>query len=515
MKGIIICLIFVFLTSCDSNEKSSEKRTSQNQDEGIKTNITVKTQEPNLIPRILSSSEDKVNYDALNWEVKSDIQKLDSIYPFTPFYGSFEGEKFFVIRNQGWDYNQEWFNDSIQYGLLNSRYEMVLGLEYTKIGNPNLILEGCFEIEENGKYGLYDHKTNEILKPQFEYILSASFTNSKVAYGLKNGIWFEITNHSNFKLSEIDIDITEILKKVSFDVTKLGANLMYYSYSETHENDATTGRGIAVFPSFIEKLNLLDNEMIWDLITSKKYPEGFGTKEERVTLSQNEGIGDRLISFFVSVYSSGTDARGYEVQSKKLLTYNLKDQTMNSSFLGKSTMYDYFCRESGYSFVNDSIVEIKSNTQEGKLYDFETQYTYKKILSNGEIQDLSSNRIFDFTKFIVIKEEHLKGCFAEFMEKPKFDYSPNIWVTEHMSIADLDLMRNEIFADYGYKFKTEKWQNYFGGKAWYKPLYNDVNDKLTETDKINVQTILRVKKKMEGNEDNFLNKHASIYVAAG
>jgi hypothetical protein len=91
----------------------------------------------------------------------------------------------------------------------------------------------------------------------------------------------------------------------------------------------------------------------------------------------------------------------------------------------------------------------------------------------------------------------------------------NIWITEHLSIEDLDLMRNEIFADYGYKFQTEKWQKYFGEKSWYKPLYDDVNDMLTEIDKANVKTILRVKKMMEGQEDEFTKKKASTYSAAG
>ena len=45
-------------------------------------------------------------------------------------------------------------------------------------------------------------------------------------------------------------------------------------------------------------------------------------------------------------------------------------------------------------------------------------------------------------------------------------------------------MRNEIFAEYGYRFKSEDWSNYFSQKSWYSPRYDDVNDQLTEIDEM-------------------------------
>lgn len=63
-----------------------------------------------------------------------------------------------------------------------------------------------------------------------------------------------------------------------------------------------------------------------------------------------------------------------------------------------------------------------------------------------------------------------------------------------MSITELDIMRNEIFADHGYIFKTEKWESYFQQQYWYTPLYDDVYDKLTIIEIINIHNILIVSK---------------------
>ena len=61
------------------------------------------------------------------------------------------------------------------------------------------------------------------------------------------------------------------------------------------------------------------------------------------------------------------------------------------------------------------------------------------------------------------------------------------------SIEQLDVMRNEIFADYGYRFSTDKWREYFENKFWYEASYDNVNEFLTEIEKYNINLILKVK----------------------
>ena len=57
---------------------------------------------------------------------------------------------------------------------------------------------------------------------------------------------------------------------------------------------------------------------------------------------------------------------------------------------------------------------------------------------------------------------------------------------------ELDIMRNEIYADHGYIFKKKKWIKYFSNKEWYKPRYKDVNGQMNLIEKINISNILKV-----------------------
>jgi len=53
----------------------------------------------------------------------------------------------------------------------------------------------------------------------------------------------------------------------------------------------------------------------------------------------------------------------------------------------------------------------------------------------------------------------------------------------YTSVKELRLFRNEIFARYGYKFKSTDLQEYFSKFDWYKPKYDNVDKYLASTDK--------------------------------
>ena len=54
---------------------------------------------------------------------------------------------------------------------------------------------------------------------------------------------------------------------------------------------------------------------------------------------------------------------------------------------------------------------------------------------------------------------------------------------------ELKIMRNEIYARYGYIFKTEDMKAYFESQPWYTPKYNDDTFFLTEIEKRNIELI--------------------------
>jgi len=65
--------------------------------------------------------------------------------------------------------------------------------------------------------------------------------------------------------------------------------------------------------------------------------------------------------------------------------------------------------------------------------------------------------------------------------------------------SDLRLMRNEVFAKYGYIFNSKDLKEYFEMAKWYTPRYNDVNEVLklmTETELKNIEFIKKIEKEI-------------------
>jgi hypothetical protein len=60
------------------------------------------------------------------------------------------------------------------------------------------------------------------------------------------------------------------------------------------------------------------------------------------------------------------------------------------------------------------------------------------------------------------------------------------------SKQDLKLMRNEIYARYGYIFNSADLKTYFEKKKWYEPKIENVDKYLTETEKKNIATIKEI-----------------------
>jgi hypothetical protein len=64
-----------------------------------------------------------------------------------------------------------------------------------------------------------------------------------------------------------------------------------------------------------------------------------------------------------------------------------------------------------------------------------------------------------------------------------------------MTQTDLQIMRNEIYARYGYQFKQgSEMDNYFKKQPWYRGYYRDINNFLTGLEKRNIELIRNIEK---------------------
>lgn len=508
LKYAVLLLIFC---ACD-NKKTKQEKPLPSVSVTPSKPVEALTAPPTF-PDTTDVQED-YNYELLDAVIRQDIMKLDMKYPSSPFYMLLDGEKYFMISDRKQDYSTSDFNGETRYGIVDGGHTPILPMAYEKIYNPDLTLEDCFEVKRGQKVGLFNYKLGTLLPPQFDVIYPGNGRKKNLAYGLKEGVWFKIKSDLTTSLST-GFSPVDSFKKLSFNLKDSENAMMYRSYNQSFPEDLGTGKGVVVLPSYLEHLNLFDRPFYDDIILPRQAGSSAGTKSAELTNAKDISITDKIKSFFISVYEEGIDARGYHSESQELIVYNSENNQLNSYSLYSLDQSDQLCRESGYRVLFDSLVEVKKNgSHHGGLgYDFGPIYEYHKITTNGELVPLVSDRYFDFTKFAKVETRHFQGCYAK--EIGMMIDEHNYVQSDHLTIEELDLMRNEIFAEYGYKFKTEKWQKYFATKAWYKPLHDDVNDLLTDIDKANVKTILRIKKSMEGREQEVVNKRPIAFYAAG
>jgi hypothetical protein len=61
----------------------------------------------------------------------------------------------------------------------------------------------------------------------------------------------------------------------------------------------------------------------------------------------------------------------------------------------------------------------------------------------------------------------------------------------YKSCWELKVMRNEIYARYGYKFKSKDMREYFLRQDWYTPLYDDVSGRLSDWERDRIVPLIK------------------------
>ena len=72
-----------------------------------------------------------------------------------------------------------------------------------------------------------------------------------------------------------------------------------------------------------------------------------------------------------------------------------------------------------------------------------------------------------------------------------------------MSIGEVRIALNEIYARHGYNFKNKDMRRHFDTQDWYMPMHHDVRKDLTEIEAANIATLTKYKKFMEEYGEDF------------
>lgn len=509
-------VLAIFLSACGgaANESTSTPEASVELEEKPAPKV-----EP---PKAMEKSEglQATDFSRIAKTLVEDLQRLETTYDKAPFCFYIGEKPWFIVANGPWknSYEQKGVQQSVKLGIVDSDGQEVLPVAYDKIFNPDATAKGFIEIESQGKRGLYGYRNHVLIPPAYDLIFPYP-EKASIAIGQKGNDFFylgEAGEAVSITLAEDIPRLSEMGTSLGYDYLNNPALPLRECYHQVYEDDPEgTYSEIHFLPSYLLALQFFPEY--------QTFGDGeFGITRKNGGIEEKESVGGGVTAFVSSLFEAGIGVRdGYESERKNLITVNAQNKVLDTAYIGEyyETSSEYFCgsNEAEMRFIDAQLLEVQ-DIQQTSLHSSMGFYRYYEINEDGTIRQLKSKRLFDCTAFVKMDESYFKVCWSDYVdtEAPDFNWDDgNMWVGSQLSIEDLDIMRNEIFAAYGYQFKGEKWQNYFGKQSWYRPRFDNVDDQLTETDKHNIDLILKVKADMEAHPENYPAPQRTHFVAAG
>jgi hypothetical protein len=222
----------------------------------------------------------------------------------------------------------------------------------------------------------------------------------------------------------------------------------------------------------------------------------------KINFEENIETNDWLQGAFYSIINDYLGGRGGLYQSNAVLVIDKKRNRIYGhqvniffAMAEGGVVLSGKCKNNHLMPVNDSLFEYETTAflardmGENQLVG-EAPYYYYLTLKDGKLQSLPNERFFGFTKYVKMDDSYLKGF-----------YIINDKTIHGMTSEMIQYAKNEIFAEYQYKFKNPKWADLFqsrfnrdgAGK------YTNVDDSLTEIDKYNINFLNeKIKKAKSG-----------------
>ncbi|MFM7021789.1 MAG: YARHG domain-containing protein [Flavobacteriales bacterium] len=462
----------------------------------------------------LFADEEPLPYGSADSTVKAMVKVLKKYK--VPYFAKVDDQYLFYACSGKWIDTSlvHYAKGDFLMGIINDKNEIILPIEYNKIYNPDATARGYIEFEKNGKRGLVNYHNKKIIAPVFDVIFPTNKWGCIANGRIGNTLYTILDNGSHVKYSYGEDDESrDFIGYLNFEVSPNTATYLVYDLQKRESEDEyyPSAKGIVFTPSYLFDLGYKEKNCF---MSFHDYYDG-GTYKIEMSIKKREQVGENILAFLGEFVEHSSDGRGYILENSHLFTTDSTGKFIHKTELTepRDGKYLYITFWDGTKvdpddyfktrFHHDSIFKVSyiADTIDGmKKYDQFSHYSFYKISKNGKTQKLESNRIFDCTKFIELKERDFKGVF---IIPKQTNGDTNGTYTEHLDIQDLELMRNEIYADYGFKFKVEKWQKYFATKPWYQPKYDDVKRFFTPIDEANLAMILKIQEKLRTNEKAF------------
>lgn len=419
-------------------------------------------------------------------------EKLKSRYDSVLWFAHDHNNRtYYYVAKGKWDMGKTEV-DSAQtgmMGLVGPDLKELIPPKYDLIHNIGGTFEGLIEVDSNHKHGFYDLNGNMILPAEYDQVFPvddeihlAALRKGDDYYWLDSG--YKVTDKADIKIK----DVLDMLPK--------NGSFTYSSYFPgfiTEFNSRDDHAALFISPSYLVDLKLMDpvlkyrNELRHNVEyddISNNYEVNFKGTVPQKEMNWLEAAFYSIRNYYVGGRSEFYDSKTMIItDNKRNQAYSAVIQSDYSAGDGDGALSGK-CNENELRMINDTLYEVKSTAiTEAYLDDkhdlSEAPIYHYLYIKNNKLVEKQNNRLFSFTKFVKMDDSYLNGCYV-YNNKTKNRFPDDM----------LRYMKNEIFADYNYKFKDSTWINAFADRfPNFKADNVSVEDSLTEIDRYNINWI--------------------------
>lgn len=450
-------------------------------------------------------SEKPVEYSPVTLAAFKQAETLKGLYDTVAWFQHVDGKNYFYVMNGKWNYENATRTDTAKtykMGLVGPNYKVLIPVEYDLIHNLNGTFNGMVEVDKDNKHGFYTVDGKLIVPVEYDQIIPLHNDEAHVAVMLKGDDYYWL--NKDYTISDkADIQIADILSKIrgslSFNMTPPKSNILEYNSREDHES-------LLIPASYLADLNIMPVIETFNNPLRKNTSDEDGDSSgstaydvdlDNSTTAENDNT---LETLFYDIKDHFVSGRTDLYETKSLIVADKHSNKLLSQKIdiegGEDGEVPTTCSDFAFRVLPDSLFEVKVSSSvdvesltDTLHYDDISEmpaYHYYKVVNN-KLQEVKTKRAFSFTKFVKMDDSYLKGCYSYRIgsygeregKSPKTDYLRSNYY---------QYLVNEIYADYGYKFKNDKWTEIFNHGEFY-PYKGDnasVDDSLTAIDKYNI-----------------------------
>jgi hypothetical protein len=412
-------------------------------------------------------------------------QKFDTVI----WYTRYQEVTYFYVVNGSWS-DEHFKNNSGGYtmGVVDEQGNEIIPVAYEFIGTIGFSEENVVEVGTKGKIGLFDIKSRKVIvEPDYNSIIPFDKAGVR-ALAKRDSIYGWLDYDGKFSTGFPSEEAEHWIKSYGF----VPANLKI-----SHETQAVCepaaemfiGRGHVMPSTYLVNTGIFDR--VIEGITTTSFPMQGWTDYVETKGSSVRNISENLNALITTITSRYLDGREEFYTQNRLVFINDKNDTLAVS--GISTD-----KEMEIIRMDSSLIQIKSYSQWwGEPYPEDNgdlpDYTYFKIEGNS-IKPLASTRLFKPSQFVKLDSTYLTGKFVW------YDYERNDQrETTFLSKATITYFRNEILAEYGYRFPNPEDVEKFNTPR-YQPRFNSIEEfraQMTEVDKHNIDFLEQIINQMQ------------------